>query len=689
MKKIRIINCKLRFTNCGLRLLPARAGLKPPTVSMKSKILLLLLLFCSPSCSSYLDIVPDNTTTIEDFFERREMALQALAKVYSYLPQDHVAYYSTWLLGDEWMGRVDLEDQNGALPGMRIMRGLQNSNDPLLGHWTGSVGGKPLYQAIRSANLFIDNIDTVEDMTEAEKADFKAQAKFLKAYFHFLLLQQYGPIVIADESVPLDALSEDLFHKRSKLEDCFDFIIALMNEAIPDLKERVNLNDLGQVDRVTAAAIKARVMLFRASPFYNGNSEYYGDFFDFDGQPFFPMKYDPEKWKAAADAADEAIALCLNNGVDMYEYEKANFVYDRDSYENNGEKMKTYYDLRMLITDPWNRELIWGRTYNYMYGYSDESGTISDVSNIRLSPSQGGNNDRSFAGQWLGASYRAMERYYTQNGLPIEEDLTFDRNTMYRLAPLPGVNDDTYPPFNGLMQPSVQTVRMYLNREMRFYANLGITGGYWRAHTQRIPVMMNAGNEGGFAASVSVTNYLCTGIGVQKFVHPESKAGSWQRVIRYPYPIIRLADLYLMKAEALNEYLSAPNSEVYEAVDKVRLRAGLRGVRETWSNPGIVRAKYLNKHLEQDGMREIILRERSIELAFEGSRFWDMYRHKRAVSEFSAPITGWDYDEYVLSEFFILTSYQTRRFIVRDCLWPISLSETNKNANLIQNPGWQ
>jgi hypothetical protein len=639
------------------------------------------VLFYSSSCSSYLDIVPDNTITLDDYFERREMALEALAKVYYYLPWDYSVHRSEYGLGDEWMGRVDLERDEGALVPLRIMRGLQNVNNPLLGHWTGSMSGEPMYRAIRSANVFIDNVDHVVDITETEKRDFKAQAKFMKAYYHFLLLQHYGPIVIMDKSVPLDALSEDLFQPRSKLEDCMNYIINLLDEAIPDLKERASLNDLGQVDRAVALAIRARIMLFRASPFLNGNREYYGDFLDSDGQPFFPLEYNHEKWKDAVDAADEAIEFCLGNGIDLFEFEKVPYIYDKSDYDEN-EQMKTLYDLRMVIVEPWNRELIWGRTYPYVFLYG---GQLTDVSNIRL-PREYGNEGNSFANQWFGASYKMLERYYTKNGLPIDEDRTFDRNTMYRITATPGEGEEEFAPLRGIMQPGKQTVNMYLNRELRFYANLGITGGWWRGHTRRLPSDMFAGGIGGVDAATSIVNYLCTGIGVQKFIHPESKAGNWNHMIRYPFPIIRMADLYLMKAEALNEYLDAPNDEVWEPVNKVRRRAGLPTVQESW---GSDLTRVPNKHRNKAGMREIILRERSIELAFEGQHFWDMHRHKRAVAEFSSPVMGWASDKYVLRDFFVLKPYQTRRFTVKDYLWPLPLSETNKNANLIQNPGWE
>jgi hypothetical protein len=368
----------------------------------------------------------------------------------------------------------------------------------------------------------------------------------------------------------------------------------------------------------------------------------------------------------------------------LYEYDKAPYLFDREDFNLNNAAMQTYYNLRMVIVDPWNREIVWGQTYD-----PTDANLLASSTNIRLPLGYGDGvaNSNSYSWQSMCASYRMLERYYTKNGLPIAEDLTFDRNAMYNVITTPGIDDPEYASIRGVMQPGSEAIKLYMDREPRFYANLGITGGYWRSHAVRINTMMYAGADGGFN-TYSTTDFICTGIGVQKFVHPESKSGSWMRVIKFPYPIIRMADLYLMKAEAMNEYLSAPNAEVYEAVNKVRRRAGIPDVEETWSNAEVVRPAYLNKHLTKEGMRDIILQERSIELAFEGSRFWDMHRHKKAVSEFSSPIMGWNYAGFSSKTFFVLEAKQTRRFIIRDYLWPLSLTETNKNSNLIQNPGW-
>jgi hypothetical protein len=201
--------------------------------------------------------------------------------------------------------------------------------------------------------------------------------------------------------------------------------------------------------------------------------------------------------------------------------------------------------------------------------------------------------------------------------------------------------------------------------------------------------MMFGGTAGGYNPTLSERDWLWTGIGVQKFVHPESKSGTWTRQMRYPYPFIRMADLYLMKAEILNE-IYGPGDQVWKEINKIRDRAGVPHVEDVWSNPALlgVGSSSLNRHTDKDGMRDIILRERSIELAFEGSRFWDMYRYKRAVAEFNSPVIGWKGNGYGATNFFQLETKQTRRFLARDYLWPISINELNTNSNLIQNPGW-
>jgi hypothetical protein len=143
-----------------------------------------------------------------------------------------------------------------------------------------------------------------------------------------------------------------------------------------------------------------------------------------------------------------------------------------------------------------------------------------------------------------------------------------------------------------------------------------------------------------------------------------------------------------MRAEAQNEY-AGPGELVWNDVNLIRKRAGLPDVETSWTDTRFARPQYLNKHTTKEGMRDIILQERSIELAFEGgSRFWDMVRYKRATIEFNSPVYGWSERSTTGSAFFKLEIEQERKFSVKDCLWPLTLDELNKNKNLTQNPGW-
>jgi hypothetical protein len=650
---------------------------------VRKVFIFIAMLAAMPACTEYLDVVPDNTLTVNDLFKEKAEAWDALAKVYSYMPREHDTHASMWTLGDEWLGRLDYNTDAWNLRGLRISRGLQTVSDPLLGSWSGTNGGMHLYQGIRQANLFLQHIYDVPNMTQDEKDIWAAQVKFLKAYYHFKLVKKYGPIVIADKMISADAPEEDLFVEQSTIDECFDYVVDLIDEAIPDLDERAPRNLSGQIDQVIAKSLKARVLLFRASPFFNGNKELYGDFVNNNGEPFFPLTYDNEKWKDAVDAIDEAIEACHANGIELYEYDRAVYTFDREDYAANQENVQRIYDLRMAITDPWNKELIWGFSNIDIYF----GGSLASATNMRLPNGYGGGitNEPGFSWQWLGATYRMTERYYTENGVPLGEDLSFDDNSKWDLTVTPDANDPEYQELRGIMQPGAETIELYMNREPRFYANLAITAGYWRSHGVRINTMMYANSDGGYNSRVA-TDYYESGIGVKKFVHMESKSGHYARVIRYPYPIIRLADLYLMKAEALNEYLDAPNAEVYEAINKVRRRAGVPDVNVVWADAGIV--KTVGKHTTKEGMRDIILDERGIELAFEGSRYFDMVRHKRAVSELSTPVWGWTYRGRDGENFFNLEIKNPKSFTNTDYLWPIDLNEMNTNSELVQNPGW-
>jgi hypothetical protein len=646
---------------------------------MKYKIFTICLLSISilfTRCS-YLDIVPDNTVEVESLFENRDKALNALSTCYRYMPNYEKIHTSMSLAGDEWVGRLDSDyaGDRGINRGIKIMRGWNNSNDPILNYWAGGGGANSLYEGIRVCNIFFQHIENVPDLTPKERLDWIAQVKILKAYYHYYLIRLYGPIVIADKNLEPYSSVEEVRQKRQTVDSCFNYVIGLIDEVLDEgnLAVQRDVSFLGQIDLQIAKAIKAEVLLTRASPLFNGNSEFYSNFKGKNGELLFPMDYDKEKWKDALDAITDAINEAEKNGKKLYEYNGQPKFWDVENFEKS-EIIQYAYNNRFSIVEPWNDELIWGFSGLDFEG----QGGFAHATNMRsvADPTQA-----AYAWQWLGADFRMAERFYTKNGVPIEEDITYDYENRNKIVTVP---DDNY--HKGYMQQGERTVKLHLDREPRFYAWLAVDRGVWRTHDLANDLKMRYNEFPGGRGAHHTTDFYWTGIGVKKLVHPESGTGHWARVVKFPYPILRLADLYLMYAEAYNEYYG-PGQPAYDALNKIRKRAGLRNIEDVWSDATIVRN--VRKHTTKEGLRDIIHTERSIELSFEGKRYFDVTRWKEGSRFFTLPAKGWNTTGVDPEQFYNLMILQPRTWqSPRDYLMPIPLWDLNRNPNLVQNPGW-
>ena len=238
---------------------------------------------------------------------------------------------------------------------------------------------------------------------------------------------------------------------------------------------------------------------------------------------------------------------------------------------------------------------------------------------------------------------------------------------------------------NGVIRGT--TAEFNFDREPRFYASLGFDRGVWygEGRVDENPFVLQ-GLYKQTANSVKGERYCVTGYWAKKLINMQSAqtGKTTYSAQRYAYPILRLADLYLLYAEALNEAKSTPDPDVYTYLNKVRFRAGLEGVKESWSkyslNP--------NKPNTQEGMREIIRRERLIELSLEGHRFWDLRRWLLAVEYFEQPVTGWNVMQEESQNYYKEVVLATQKFTARDYLWPLSVSLLDRNPNMVQTIGW-
>ena len=425
-------------------------------------------------------------------------------------------------------------------------------------------------------------------------------------------------------------------------------------------------NDLGRLDKIIAYAIKSRVSLYAASPLFNGNNDFYSDFVNHEGNPFFNLVEDVTKWERAATITKQAIEEAIEQGAGMYNYMESPRVYDTNNFQDSF--YRTLYDLKFSIVEKWNSELIWGDSHPVNSWWQLQSGALMKdptASSVEA------------AWQWISPTLRMAELYYTRNGLPISEDLSFNFSGRYDLLTVP-------PDRKSYAKPGLKTAYLHLDREPRFYSSIGFDTGEYRGWGELWTLRMRKGQTHGRIAQTS--DYLITGYALKKLVHPDSEGEGYEKLVRYSWPNIRLAELYLNFAEAMNEAYG-PSQEVFDAINKVRERAGILTVEEAWSNTFI--AKTPNKHTTKEGLREIIQQERLIELSFEGHRYDDLRRWKLAEEYLNSPVYGWSVDETSESGYYQIKEVGTRSFSSpRDYLHPIKTSELTTNPNLIQNPGW-
>ncbi|KAA6324773.1 RagB/SusD family nutrient uptake outer membrane protein, partial [termite gut metagenome] len=302
----------------------------------------------------------------------------------------------------------------------------------------------------------------------------------------------------------------------------------------------------------------------------------------------------------------------------------------------------------------------------------------------------------------FGPTLKIAEEFYSRNGLPLDEDAEWTEwiggNFIQRYDPLvisrnagSGINktsslsdDHKY-----YIRENETTAKLLCYREPRFYAWIGFDRGIWELNGKNENERYLLARGGETQGANGDGRHNPCGYFAKKLVNLETAQNTSGGLtqVRYTYPMIRLTDLYLLYAEALNESKSAPDNEVYQWIDSVRIRAGIPGVVEAYSTNAVAAKK--NKPTTKEGMRDIIKQERLIELSFESQRFYDLIRWKDALRYWNEPVRGWNIVEKTPNLFYsVITYFNSRTFNTKDYLWPLKLSTLQVNPNFKQNPGW-
>lgn len=210
------------------------------------KIIILLTLMFSFGCSTDLDLAPIDSTSEATFWETDEDARIFLNSIYADLMgADPYLFFST--LSDDAYTKGREEYRN-------IASGNYGpSNAVVEGTWASR------YEGIRRTNIFLNNIEEVADITEEARQSYTAQARFIRAWHYFFLIELYGDVPLVTEEISIE---ESLQLERTDRTAVLDFIYSELELAVENLAPGYPADQLGRITRDAAIAFKSRVHLY-------------------------------------------------------------------------------------------------------------------------------------------------------------------------------------------------------------------------------------------------------------------------------------------------------------------------------------------------------------------------------------------------------------------------------------------
>ena len=627
---------------------------------MKNILITLSFLLLLTSCE-YLDVVPEGKATQDDIWKTTQQAEKYRYYMRTYMPN---------LIGYDWSPDQFAGDDmiTGGVgttywfSSKSLIYGEENANVTYFGRWApySTSGGTnyDIYRGIRYAFYLLDNVYKVPAISPENAARYAGEAWYLIGYYHQLLLEYYGPIILVKRYIPNDAPDSEIFVPRSPYDECVKYIAECYDKAAELLPETVIDTELGLPTRMSALSYKARLLLYAASPLVNGNSDYVG-FDNHDGTPLMNTTYDPEKWKKAMEAAAEAISVAEKFNSELGRQNFMLYTSADSSLPNDERGRRNYRDA--FTKEHWNG-------LEFIEAKGDRGGcqTLQQL----MGPRPIANN---MSLGWKTTSVptmEAVEMYYTKNGLPWEDD-----------PETKGIDPYAY-------NAEAGTVNLHLYKEPRFYASVGYDRGTYEIDGKEITLYLRGGELHGSTLKETDEYQSCTGYLCQKWI---PKASTYSipsnsfSFYYYAYPYLRLPELYLSYAEADFEYNGSLSTQSLEYINLVRKRCGLPTFQASWALAGGIPTG--------QKLRKVLHQERSIEFLFEGRRFHDLRRWKEAPEVMNKQPRSWNRDGKTAEEFYqVIEANQggrVRIFESPKSYWmAVPMSEINKNPNLVQNPGY-
>lgn len=602
------------------------------------------------SCVDYLDKESDTELTLPMVFEDKTRTEGWLANVYSHVPDPYWGYARKlgWdILSDDMTASERWRQWDWKVIPM------------LLGEWTPSTDWDGNYwsrlpQLIREANIFIENVHPLPDqgISATEVTYMKAEMRFMIAYYYYLLSNTYGPVPFKPNYIaPTDFNLADLMEGQRPYYEVVDWVDKELKEVAEILPAKyTEARKYGRATSIMCLAVRARMLLFAASPLVNGNPDY-ANHKNKDGENLFSTTADKAKWAYAAQACKELIDAAEAAGHKLYTEKNDDGTID---------PFMSYQNLFLTRYDEGNTEILFARPGGSEYGEYEKHATPA------VSGGSGG----------LGVTQSLVDAFFMENGLPINDDNSEYVETGYSVSDETRDNTVWDTEVNGGAINKKNTYNMYCHREPRFYVTVSYNNSYF-TQEKRVFNFFNGSADNPHTHDAPQNGYL-----IRKKISPDLNVK--QGTYKYrPGIVYRLGEAYLNYAEALNE--SDPgNGDILVYLNKIRERAGIRQYTTGATDDNFIHVD-LNDQAE---MRKLIRAERRVELNCEGIRYDDLRRWKEAENVLNGDFYGMNFSGKDNSSFYVRTPYLKRVYKKAYYWFPIHQSEIDKNDKLVQSPYW-
>jgi len=606
--------------------------------AIKYFALVSMLILGATACrKDLLDTTPYNAVSSKNIWSSANLATLAVNGIYNIMLENSGEDFQNSVSQGNYLG-LDAHTMSALDPTVsprsnwssthKLLLGNASSGDPIF-----RQAWRQLYEGVSRANDVIDNIDTVPDMEQELCAQYKAEAKFLRAYFYYRLNCYFRGVPLYLKSTAVNEFTKPRNSEAEVWEAIIKDLTDVINE--PNIPGKYNAGDpnYGRATKGAAYALRGKTYLWTKQ-----YAEAESDFKKVGEQGFslFQGEY-KQLFKEKNEQCPEMVFSIQ--------------CYEKDTY---GNQMSFKYGSRVTSGSGWNDfygdadfidtyERLDGKPFkwdDFIPGYSSMTPVARSVYFLRDGLNSGNGNFGS-------ADYRSLKSKMEDYGSNFSKYL--DQGNEARIKAVYENRDPR------LMQTFITPYSEYL----------GSPNGVEIMYTLRWPFIQNDLENPFDLRSDTAKSFFYL---VRKFVS-EGNEILYREYSPIDVPIIRYADVLLSLAEALNE--QGKTNEAIPYVNMVRSRAGV----------ALLNSNSYTTVSGQADLRNRIRREKRWELACEGSLYFDELRWD----------TWYDsklFDGAGLKQCWGETSVSWTRSEDYYTKWPIPATERQLNTELVQNEGW-